>query len=83
MFSSPHLYTDPNWRRPPQILKLHWIPSSSVTYVRHALKTDHLDNMLRRNQNSLLTVFMNPKFRAVVRDRLAFLAVGVLFPEKF
>jgi hypothetical protein len=47
------------------------------------MKTDHLDDMLRRNQNSLLTVFMNPKFIAVVRDRLDFLAVGILFPEKF
>jgi len=45
------------------------------------MKTDHLDDMLRRNQNSLLTVFMNPKFRAVVRDRLAFPTVGVLFLE--
>jgi len=47
------------------------------------MKTDHLDDMLGRSQNSLLTVFVNSKFRAVLRDRLAFLAVGVLFPEKF
>jgi hypothetical protein len=56
------------------------------------MKTDHFDDRLRRNQNSLLMGFMDSKFRvgwatnfqpAAVRNILVFLAVGVLFPDKF